>query len=98
MIWPIGQPMGELYDLARRSRDMWLNVLQAADLWHERTGSLHLAYRDDEAEVLREFLAAAADNGFECHWLDPMQTCAQSPAINPRGLRGAIWKIGRAHV
>ncbi|MBO0723791.1 MAG: FAD-dependent oxidoreductase, partial [Blastocatellia bacterium] len=37
MIWPIGQQPGAIYDLARRSRDLWLDVLPAAGLWHERT-------------------------------------------------------------
>jgi FAD dependent oxidoreductase TIGR03364 len=91
MIWPIGQPAGEMYELARRSREMWMNALQASGLWHERTGSLHLAYHDDEADVLREFIAAAPANGFECQWLDPPQVLSKSPAVNPDGLRGAIW-------
>ena len=55
MLWPIGQPIGPLRRLAARSLQIWLEVLESSGLWHERTGSLHLAYRDDEAQVLREF-------------------------------------------
>ena len=44
MVWPIGQPAGQPYNLAIRSRDIWLDVLADAGLWHERSGSLHLAY------------------------------------------------------
>ena len=94
MIWPIGQPAGEMYELARRSRELWLNVLQAADLWYEPTGSLHLAHHDDEADVLREFIAAAPANGFECQWLDPPQVLSKSSAVKtdePDRLRGAMW-------
>jgi FAD dependent oxidoreductase TIGR03364 len=91
MIWPIGQPPGEMYELARRSRELWLNALQAACLWYERTGSLHLAYHDDEADVLREFVTAAPASGFECKWLDPRQVISKSPAVRPDGLRGAMW-------
>src|SRR5215813_8456032 len=76
MLWPIGQPLGTMYELARRSRELWLNVLEAAGLWYERTGSLHLAYRDDEAEVLREFMKAAADSQIEYRWLTAPQACA----------------------
>jgi len=91
MIWPIGQPAGEMHDLARRSRELWLNVLQAADLWHERTGSLHLAYRGDEIATLREFITSAPVNGFDCQWLNLQQALAKSPAVKPAGLLGAMW-------
>jgi FAD dependent oxidoreductase TIGR03364 len=91
MIWPIGQPMDEMYQLARRSREIWLNVLQAADLWHERAGSLHLAYHDDEVAVLREFITAARATVFECQWLDPSQVLSKSPGVQPGSLRGAMW-------
>jgi FAD dependent oxidoreductase TIGR03364 len=91
MIWPIGQPAGVMYDLARRSREIWLEVLAASGLWHERTGSLHLAYHDDEAQVLREFMAAAPADAAERRWLNRAQVFAQSPAVQAEGLRGAMW-------
>jgi FAD dependent oxidoreductase TIGR03364 len=91
MIWPIGQPLGRMYELARRSRELWLNALQAAGLWYEPTGSLHLAYHDDEEATLREFIAAAQANGVECHWLGPKQVSSKTSAVNLDGLRGAMW-------
>src|SRR5262249_2064847 len=56
MLWPIGQPAGRMRRMATRSLEIWGQVLRAAGLWHERTGSLHLAYREEEAQVLREFV------------------------------------------
>jgi D-hydroxyproline dehydrogenase subunit beta len=91
MIWPIGQPAGEMYELARRSRETWLNVLQATGLWHERTGSLHLAYHDDEADVLREFISVAPALGYESQWLGPSQVLSKSSAVNRDRLRGAMY-------
>src|SRR5262245_54949505 len=91
MLWPIGQPAGEMYEMARRSRELWLEVLQASGLWHERIGSLHLAYQDDEAEVLSEFIATAPHYCVECRWLNPSQVTAQSQAIKTEALRGAMW-------
>jgi D-hydroxyproline dehydrogenase subunit beta len=91
MIWPIGQPAGEMYELARRSRELWLNALQAAGLWYEPIGSLHLAYHDDEADVLREFIKAAPANGVECQWLNPPQVLSKSSAVRLDGLLGAMW-------
>src|SRR5215831_7988357 len=55
MIWPIGQPAGEMHALAIRSREIWLEALECAKLNYRNTGSLHVAHRADEAEVLREF-------------------------------------------
>ena len=53
MIWPIGQPAGELRDTALHSRHRWLELSQAAGLWATTCGSLHLAYREDELSVLQ---------------------------------------------
>src|SRR5204862_4762210 len=66
MIWPIGQPLGQLYDLARRSRELWLEVLGESGLWHRACGSLHLAYHEDEAQVLREFVAESFGHDRPC--------------------------------
>jgi FAD dependent oxidoreductase TIGR03364 len=66
MLWPIGQPAGRMRQMALRSREIWLEVLQAVDLWHDRAGSLHLAYREDEAQVLREFVAECGMRNAEC--------------------------------
>jgi FAD dependent oxidoreductase TIGR03364 len=63
-------------------------VLQVSGLWHERAGSLHLAYRDDEARVLREF---AAVRGPACELLDVRQVRAKSRAVKLDGLQLALW-------
>src|SRR5215471_20104811 len=55
LIWPIGQPHGALHQLALRSRAFWLQVLNETRLPYQSTGSLHLVYRKDEADVAREF-------------------------------------------
>jgi FAD dependent oxidoreductase TIGR03364 len=90
MLWPIGQPIGPLYQLARRSLEIWLEVLQSAKLWHERAGSLHLAYHDDEAQVLREFVDIASGTQ-ECEILSPAEITKRFPAIVPAGLRLGMW-------
>lgn len=91
MLWPIGQPAGLPRQVALSSREIWLRVLEQSGIWHELTGSLHLAYHEDEEAVLREFLQAAPAGGFECEWLDPAQVRERSPLVNPTGLRGALW-------
>jgi FAD dependent oxidoreductase TIGR03364 len=89
MLWPIGQPTGPLRRLALRSREIWLEVLGAARLWHEQAGSLHLAYQDDEAQVLAEWLSGAGEGG--CRLLTPAEVLEKSPAVRPAGLRAALW-------
>jgi FAD dependent oxidoreductase TIGR03364 len=89
MLWPIGQPARAQRDLAMRSRDIWLEILREAGLWHGQVGSLHLAYHEDEAQVLREFQSACHD--LPCEMLSPMQVLSRSPAVNPAGLVAGLY-------
>ncbi|HLK56744.1 MAG TPA: TIGR03364 family FAD-dependent oxidoreductase [Chthonomonadaceae bacterium] len=86
MLWPIGQPPGARHRLALRSREIWQGVLQESGLWHDPVGSLHLAYREDEAQVLREFVAAAPEQGYDVALLTPEEVCARSTLLRPEGL------------
>jgi len=91
MIWPIGQPPGEMRQMALRSRAHWLDVLQASGIWHQRCGSLHLAYHDDELSVLAEFEDRAAGYGYECSLISADDALGHSPVIRPNGLLGALY-------
>jgi FAD dependent oxidoreductase TIGR03364 len=91
MIWPIGQPAGSLHQMALRSRELWLEVLGQAKLPFLRTGSLHAAYREDEAAVGREFSEKAPSLGYECGWLAAAEALERCGAIRPEGLLGALW-------
>jgi FAD dependent oxidoreductase TIGR03364 len=91
MLWPIGQPFGEMRDLAKKSLRIWLEVLAASGLWHDRTGSLHLAYRADEAQVLQEFAQQSLENGERVDLLDPVQVRRRAPAVRPDGLQRGLW-------
>jgi len=90
MVWPVGQPEGTLLELALRSRAIWLEILQASGSWYEPTGSLHLAYREDEWAVLSEVAAQIAPER-NCGLLSPAQTKAVSPAAVSEGLIGSFW-------
>ncbi len=91
MVWPIGQPAGPLHELALRSREIWIEILTEANLPFFATGSLHAAYREDEAAVGEEFSEKAPSLGYDCSWLNPVEALAQSKALNPDGLLGALW-------
>src|SRR5215469_13135620 len=89
MIWPIGQPAGEMHEIALQSRRIWLEALEASRLSYRPGGSLHVAYRADEAEVLREFAEIGPAAGYDCRWLEKTEALECSQAIRPNGLVGA---------
>lgn len=91
MIWPIGQPAGEMHQIAMCSRRIWLEALEASRLPYRPTGSLHVAYHADEADVLREFAEIGPRAGYECRWLERGAALESSQAICSEGLAGALW-------
>ena len=91
MIWPIGLPPGMLYETALRSREIWRELLNEAQLPYLPTGSLHAAYREDEAAVAREFAERSKPLGYKCEWLDAAATLEKTSAIRAEGLLGALW-------
>ncbi len=90
-IWPIGQPAGDMHELALRSRALWLEMLEDTTLPYLPTGSLHLAHRRDELDVLQEFADLAADLGYRCTLESPSQILERSAAVRPHGLLGGLW-------
>jgi D-hydroxyproline dehydrogenase subunit beta len=91
MLWPIGQPFGPLRRLAQRSLEIWLEVLASSGLWHERFGSLHLAYHEDEAQVLREFAGLARGHGEPVDLLAPEHIRERTAAVKQEGLYLGLW-------
>src|SRR5471030_1179956 len=55
IIWPIGQPDGKMYNRAMLSRSIWKEICTEAGIWHDEVGSFHLAYHDDELQVMTEY-------------------------------------------
>lgn len=90
MIWPIGQPAGELYQLALASCELWLEAAHGAGIWLNGCGSLHLAYRADELAVLEEFVS---QSGHEtgCGMLSPDEVCERCSAVRHDGLLAGMW-------
>ena len=91
MVWPIGQPAGTMLALSLRSRELWREVLEQANLSRRDTGSLHLTYRADEAAVAQEFAELGPQLGYACTWLTPAQVLERSHAVQPEGLTGGLW-------
>jgi FAD dependent oxidoreductase TIGR03364 len=90
MVWPVGQPYGQLYERALRSRAAWKQVCDESGIWYNPCGSLLSAYHNDELDAIREF----ADKEATLRPIKPLnkdKTLSISPATNPNGLLGALW-------
>ncbi len=90
MVWPIGQPTGPLFERAMLSRSIWKQTCKEAGIWHDEVGSLHLAYHDDELEVIEQY-ANINKSYRDCALLSPQQALNKSTSVNPDGLKGALW-------
>ncbi|MBO9730555.1 MAG: TIGR03364 family FAD-dependent oxidoreductase [Chitinophaga sp.] len=91
LVWPIGQTAGKMYQRAMRSRATWKELAAATGLQCQETGSIHLAYANDELAVLEEFAQAAPGNGYDCTLVTPSQIGKYTSAIKTDGLKGALW-------
>lgn len=98
MIWPIGQAPGTIHQRALKSRQTWLDLAPKADFWLAATGSLHLAYADDEFAILTEFAALAPDLGYDVQLLDVAGVHAHSQAVQEKNLKGGLWSASEVCV
>lgn len=90
MIWPVGQPQGQLRQRALKAREIWTEVAPKAGFHLDLCGCLHLAYREDELAVLKEFVESEVDNP-DVALLTPNEVTAKSPAVVKDGLLGGLW-------
>lgn len=88
--WPIGQTPGVMFDRAMRSRASWLELAERAGLWTQATGSVFLAYAEDEMAVVEECARRAPEWGYQVEALDKPQTLRRAPHANPDGLLGSL--------
>jgi len=95
MVWPIGQPVGEMEAMAMASRSHWLNVVAEAGFWHDSAGSLHLAYHEDEATVLAEYqtllLEKSPDIARQRELLSAKEVRRRIPRVHNHGLKSGLW-------
>jgi FAD dependent oxidoreductase TIGR03364 len=89
MIWPIGQPDGELYERAMLSRQIWKEVCDNAGIWYEQAGSLHVARNMDEWNVLQELSVIYKHRNYNL--LNADDTINKSAAIVQDGLSGSLF-------
>lgn len=91
MVWPIGQSAGDAHQQALRSRALWLELAESAGIWAQACGSIHLAFRRDELDVLSEFAERAPALGYEVQLLARDDVLARTPGARPENLLGGLW-------
>jgi len=89
MIIPFGQTDGEYYERAMLSRQIWKQVCTDARIWHNESGSLQLAYAEDEWQVLQEVKESYANRHYEI--LSAEGTTKKSGAVIKEGLIGSLY-------
>lgn len=89
MVWPIGQPEGTLYNRALKAKSIWKEVLAEAKCWFHEGGSLHMAYQNDELEVIKQFVEVSDYRPVKV--LNAAETLEMSPAVNGNGLLGSLY-------
>ncbi len=90
MVWPIGQPLGKLYERASRSRAIWQQSCDEGGIWYSEAGSMLNVYHDDELAVIEEFHTANHAHR-HCEILTAEAAIAKSPATNPSGLKASLY-------
>jgi FAD dependent oxidoreductase TIGR03364 len=91
MIWPIGQPDGMLYNRAIRSRNVWKEIADTTGFWYHECGSLHLAYHEDEWQVLQELHEVFNKNDRQVFLLTKSEILQKINGVNPQNLIGGLF-------
>jgi FAD dependent oxidoreductase TIGR03364 len=91
MIWPIGQPAGNLYNRAIRTRDVWKGIAAETKMWCGESGSLHVAYSEEECQVLQELQDAFLLEGRAVRLIEATALKSLYPHIQETNLLGGLF-------
>jgi D-hydroxyproline dehydrogenase subunit beta len=95
LIWPIGQPAGPRFELAVKSRELWLQLSREAGFWINQNGSLFVASAEDEMQVLNEY---HNQFGMKTKILSPSEVSVVSGQIHTEMIEGALFSPGEMTV
>lgn len=90
MVWPIGQSAGYLYERALKSKGIWKNICDEANIWYDEVGSIHVAHHQDEWQVLQE-LHEVFYKDRPVTLLNPQQMPAISTVAATENLLGGLY-------
>ena len=84
-----GQARGAMWSRARRSRDVWLEVAEAAEVAIVHRGLTMVVRRAESLAVLEAFLRTEMGEG--CRLLDPADLRREHPHLAAPGVLAALW-------
>jgi len=90
MLWPVGQPDGNLYNRSVRTKTIWLDYLDTAKIPYNACGSLHLAYSKEEMNVVEDIAQFFQSKNRPVSVIDKDTVLANYNGINENGLLGAL--------
>ena len=90
MLWPVGQPDGILYDRSVRTKEIWVDYLEAANISYNACGSLHLAYSAEEMNVVEDIAQFFQSKNRPVSVIDKETVLGNYNGINENGLLGAL--------
>jgi len=90
MIWPVGQPDGSLYNRAVRTKEIWLDYLNTMQIPYNACGSLHLAYSDEEMNVVEDIARFFQSKNRPVSVINKANVLANYNGVNENGLLGAL--------
>lgn len=90
MLWPVGQPDGALYNRAVRTKEIWLEYLNAQNIPYNACGSLHLAYSEEEMNVVEDIAHFFSSKSRPVKVLKKQDILSKYNGINENGLLGAL--------
>jgi len=90
MLWPVGQPDGALYNRAVRTKKIWLEYLNAQNIPYNACGSLHLAYSEEEMNVVEDIAQFFSSKSRPVTVLKKQDILSKYNGINENGLLGAL--------
>jgi FAD dependent oxidoreductase TIGR03364 len=90
MLWPVGQPDGNLYNRSVRTKEIWVDYLDAAGIPYNACGSLHLAYSKEEMIVVEDIAQFFQSKNRPVSVIDKETVLSNYNGINENGLLGAL--------
>jgi FAD dependent oxidoreductase TIGR03364 len=90
MLWPVGQPDGNLYNRSVRTKEIWVDYLETAKIPYNACGSLHLAYSTEEMNVVEDIAQFFQSKNRPVSVINKETLLSHYNGINENGLLGAL--------